>query len=161
MAINPLAAETLRDGTRVQIRPIRKTDTELERRFIEGLSPEARRYRFLYTLRTPGDALLRQLTDIDEQREAALIALMGEAEEPREVGVARFCAVGDGKAEVAITVSDDCRLKGLGTLLMMRLIEVARSRGVKALFSIDPADNVPMRRSRRMCEHIGCGRATA
>lgn len=146
MTINPPATETLRDGTRIQIRPIRKTDMELERRFIEGLSPQARRYRFLYTMRTPSDALLRQMTDIDEHRDAALVALVGEAEQLREIGVARFSTVGEGKAEVAVTVSDDWRQKGLGTLLLKHLIEVARGRGIKTLFSIDPADNTPMRR---------------
>ena len=39
--------ETLRDGSQVTIRPVTKGDIELERQFIEGLSPEARRYRFL------------------------------------------------------------------------------------------------------------------
>lgn len=146
MTIYPPAAETLRDGTRIQIRPIQKTDTELERRFIEGLSPESRRYRFLYTMRTPGDALLRQMTDIDERRDAALVALVGEAEQLREIGVARFCTVGEGKAEVAVTVGDDWRRKGLGTLLLKHLVEVARGRGIRTLISIDPADNTPMRR---------------
>src|SRR5688572_13240427 len=114
MTFSPQATQILRDGSRVQIRPIRKTDVELERRFIEGLSPEARRYRFLCGMRTPSDALLHQLTDIDEQRDAALIALAGDAEPLREVGVARFSAVADGRAEVAVVVGDDWRLKGLG-----------------------------------------------
>lgn len=146
MPTNPQATETLRDGSCVEIRPIRKTDTELERRFIEQLSPEARRYRFLCGMQTPSDALLRQLTDLDERRDAALIALAGEAGQQREVGAARFSATADGSAEVAVVVSDDWRLKGVGTLLMQRLIEVARTRGITTLFSTDPADNDAMRR---------------
>ena len=47
------STETLPDGSRVVIRPIRPTDVELERRFIEALSPEARRYRFGCGMRTP------------------------------------------------------------------------------------------------------------
>lgn len=156
MTINPQATDTLRDGTRIRIRPIRRTDTELERRFIEGLSPEARRYRFLYTIRTPSEALLRQMTDIDAERDAALVALTGEAENLHEIGVARFCSAGDGKAEVAVTVGDDWRLKGLGTLLMTRLIEIARARGINTLFSVDPADNTSM---RRFAQSMGFTRA--
>jgi GNAT superfamily N-acetyltransferase len=100
-------------------------------------------------MRSPSDALLKQLTQIDEGREAALIALTGDAGNPREVGVARFSATPDGRAEVAVTVSDDWRLRGLGTALMQRLIEVARSRGIRALFSIDPASNEAMARFAR------------
>jgi GNAT superfamily N-acetyltransferase len=146
MTIDSQSTQTLRDGSRVVIRPIRKTDVELERRFIEGLSPESRRYRFLCGMRTPSDALLRQLTDIDARREAALIALTGEAADEREVGVARFSATPDGRAEVAVTVTDDWRMKGLGTMLMRQLIELARDRGITALYSMDPADNEAMRR---------------
>jgi GNAT superfamily N-acetyltransferase len=146
MTIDSQATETLRDGSQVVIRPIRKTDVELERRFIEDLSPESRRYRFLCGMRTPSDALLHQLTDIDARRDAALIALTGEAEQQREVGAARFSTMPDGRAEVAITVSDDWRHKGLGTLLMTHLVELARRRGITALYSVDPADNDAMRR---------------
>lgn len=137
--------ETLRDGSRVTVRPITKDDVELERRFIEGLSPEARHFRFLYGIGSPSDALLQKLTRLDAEREAALIAVADEAGKPREVGVARFCALPDGSAEVAVTVSDDWRHRGLATLLMRRLIGVARARGIHSLFSIDAGNNMPMR----------------
>jgi len=45
--------EKLRDGTTVLIRPIRGEDAEIERRFIEQLSPAARRLRFLGEIKTP------------------------------------------------------------------------------------------------------------
>ncbi|MEJ8827427.1 hypothetical protein WKW80_36540, partial [Variovorax humicola] len=50
--------EMLRGGDRVLIRPIHKDDVEMERRFIEALSPQSRRFRFLDTLNSPSDALL-------------------------------------------------------------------------------------------------------
>jgi GNAT superfamily N-acetyltransferase len=137
--------DTLRDGSQVTIRPICKGDIELERQFIERLSPEARRYRFLYTIATPSDSLLRRLTDIDAENEAALIAVIDEGLHQREVGVARFSRTPDGRAEVAVTVDGDWQGRGLATLLMQRLIAVARERGIRALFSIDPAGNDRMR----------------
>lgn len=137
--------ETLRDGSQVTIRPISRADVELERRFIQDLSPEARRYRFLYTIATPSDELLRRLTDIDPAREAALIAVVADGIHEREVGVARFGTGPDGRAEVAVTVADDWQRRGLATLLMRRLIAVARERGIKVLYSTDPAANEGMR----------------
>jgi len=150
--MNPQAevsAGTLRDGSRVTIRPIRKQDVELERRFIEALSPEARRFRFGYTMRTPGDALLTQLTDIDSAHDAALIALVDEAGGQREIGVARYSSTQDGRAEVAVTVLDDWQNRGLATLLMKRLIDLARRRGIGTLYSTDSSSNEPMRRLAR------------
>ena len=63
--------ETLRDGTRVLIRPIRKEDAALEREFLERLSPESRAYRFLGQMKV-SDEMARRLTDIDRERDMAL-----------------------------------------------------------------------------------------
>jgi len=136
---------TLRDGTQVLVRALRKQDLELERRFIEALSPQSRRYRFLCAVGTANEALLKKLTDLDAQRDAALIAVVDDGGTAREIGIARFCGADLGKAEVAVTVADDWQHKGLGTLLLTRLIDVAKQHGVHELYSFDSASNQPMR----------------
>lgn len=146
------ATETLRDGSRILVRPICKQDAQLERNFIEGLSPQSRRFRFLASIKSPSEALLKQLTDLDESKEAAFIALTTDSTQQREVGVARFSAQRDGSAEIAVTVDDHWQGKGLATLLMQRLIEVARERGIERLYSIDSADNHAM---RDLAGHLG------
>lgn len=133
--------QVLRDGSTVTIRPLLKQDVELERRFIEGLSPQSRRYRFLCSIGAPTEALLKRLTDLDVQRDAALIALTGNHGQSREIGAARFSQTADGKAEIAVAVSDEWQHKGLGTALTNRLIDLARQRGIRELYSIDAADN--------------------
>ena len=145
-------SEVLHDGSTVSIRPLHRQDVELERSFIEGLSPQSRRYRFLCSLVTPSDALLSQLTDLDPQREAALIALVEERGMTREVGVARYSGVPSGKAEIAVTVSDEWQNKGLGTALMKRLIELARQRGIREFYSVDASGNDHM---RKLAQHLG------
>ena len=138
--------ETLRDGTHVVIRPIRSADAALERRFIGQLSPESRRMRFLGQLKEPSDALIRQFTDIDYQRDMAFIALVHRDGETREIGVSRFSLGADGTTcECAVTVSDDWHHKGLATLLMRHLITVARARGIRAMISYDAVENTDMR----------------
>jgi len=145
--------EKLRDGTSVLIRPIRGEDAALERRFIETLSPQARRFRFLGGLKAPSAALLEQLTHPDVQHEAAFVALVADGAEKREIGVARFGARPDGVAcECAVVVSDDWRQRGLATLLMRHLIDVARARGIECMYSIDAADNAAM---RDLAAHLG------
>lgn len=137
--------DKLRDGTSVLIRPIGKDDGALERAFIEGLSPESREYRFLGQVAVSDD-LVRELTNLDYQRDMAFIALRHDAGEKREIGVSRFCVSKDGEScECAVVVSDEWQDKGLGTLLMRHLIEVARQRGIKRMISIDMAENAGMR----------------
>ena len=137
--------ETLRDGSRVLIRPISEQDAGLERAFIERLSPTSRGYRFLGQIK-PTDDVVRRLTDIDYRRDMAFVALRHEAREKREIGVSRFCVSDDGAScECAVAVSDEWQGRGLGHLLMRHLIEVARQRGIKRMFSIDSAANQQMR----------------
>lgn len=143
---------TLRDGTRVRVRPIHPEDVELERRFIESLSPESRRFRFLETMVSPGAALLKRMTVIDPATDAAHVALLGTGDEVQEIGVARFSALPDGHdCEFAVTVADAWQHKGLGTLLMQRLIDVARARGIKSMHSSDSRANDRM---REFAEHL-------
>lgn len=137
--------EVLNDGTQVTVRPLKPQDAGIERDFIMQLSPQSRRYRFLSSIASPSKQLLDRLTKLDETTEAAFVALAVESGAEREVGVARMSAVGDGRAEFAVTVRDDWQHRGLGALLTKRVIEAARQRGLSALFSVDASDNRPMR----------------
>jgi GNAT superfamily N-acetyltransferase len=152
--VSQAVAATLRDGSRVTIRPIEPQDIERERKFIESLSPEARRYRFGFTMRSPSAALLKLLTDIDPERDAALIAVVGVEAQQRQVGVARYSTTSAGKAEVAVTVSDDWQNKGLATALMQHLVDLARRQGIELLYSSDAASNEPM---RKLAAFLGFG----
>jgi GNAT superfamily N-acetyltransferase len=143
---DPHWTATLKDGTRVLIRPIHKEDAAMERAFLKRLSAESRRLRFLGQLGEPSDELIRNLTDIDYRRDMAFVALVHRDGEKREIGVARYSASKDGaNCECAVTVGDEWHGRGLGTLLMQHLIEVARSRGIRSMMSIDEATNNGMR----------------
>jgi GNAT superfamily N-acetyltransferase len=156
MSTQPLAStEFLRDGSQVTIRPLNKDDIEAEREFILRLSPESRRNRFLSSIASPSEELLERLTNLDASTEAAFVALTVESGVEREVGVARFSAVGDGRAEFAVTVRDDWQHKGLGTLLTKLVIKTARQRGILAIFSIDASENQPM---KEFAKHLGFAR---
>ncbi len=142
--------EKLDDGHPVLVRPIRPEDRERERRFIERLSPEARRFRFMGEMRTPSPALLDQLVDIDYEDRMAFIALAHDDGELREVGVSRYAASDEkGRCECAVTVADDWQHRGLAVRLMRHLIGVARQHGFKQMFSMDSGDNQPMRELAR------------
>lgn len=145
--------EKLRDGSSVLIRPIHPGDEDIERKFIERLSAQSRRYRFLGEIASAGVKLVEQFTHPDPTHDAAFVALIADGAEKREIGVARFSSGSDmARCECAIAVSDDWQGKGLGTIMMRHLIDIARQRGFKSMYSIDAGDNEPM---RELAEHLG------
>lgn len=148
-AADPPAREevVLRGGERVAIRPIDRGDAEPLRHFIEDLSTASRRFRFLNAMRTPSEGLLQRLVLIDPATDAAFVAVTGRGSKEHLIGAGRFSAGADGKeCEFALTVLDAWQQKGLGTLLMRRLMDVARARGIERMHSSDAWDNDLMRR---------------
>ncbi|MDR0181969.1 GNAT family N-acetyltransferase [Lysobacter arvi] len=142
----PRWIETLRDRTKILIRPITANDRDAEKAFIEGLSDEARHYRFLGQVKSPSDSLLRQVTQLDYVHQVAFAAVVNDHLHERIVGVSRFSTDASGRnCECAVTVTDAWQHKGLGTVLMRHLIAVARSLGIERMVSIDDAQNVQMR----------------
>src|SRR3546814_12619437 len=81
--------ETLSDGSPVLIRPLRPDDRQRETDFIQRLSEQACRFRFLGNLKQASPALLDQLMDVDARDRMAFVALAHDNGELREVGVSR------------------------------------------------------------------------
>jgi acetyltransferase len=139
MAIHPYPIEAvadavLRDGTRLHLRPIRPEDAELEQAFVDGLSEQTRYFRFFYHLHQLSPAMLARFTQVDYDRELALVAIDETGGTPTIVGVARYTKNPDREsAEFAVVVADAWHGRGVGHVLMTRLIESARQRGLARL----------------------------
>jgi Acyl-CoA synthetase (NDP forming) len=124
----------LSDGTDLTIRPIRPEDAEMEKEFVHNLSMEAKYFRFMETLNELTPSMLVRFTQIDYDREMALIATRVVDGREQQLGVARYTTLPDGEScEFAIVVGDQLQGKGLGTRLMKALIETAASRGLKTM----------------------------
>jgi len=136
MAIHPYPAqlehvEYLRGGHALHIRPIRPEDAALERAFVDRMSERSRYMRFFNAVRGLSPEMLARLTQIDYDRELALIALSAEQGQAEQiVGVARFAANPDGEScEFAVAIDDQWSGRGVATVLMERLFEAARDGG--------------------------------
>ena len=161
MAIHPYPIElvgdvTLRDGAVLHVRPIRPEDAEPERAFVQGLSEQTRYFRFFYRLQDLTPSMLARFTQVDYDREMALVAIDEGGPEkrvPEFVGVARYTANPDGEsAEFAIVVADAWHGRGVGSVLMKRLIACAKRRGLSRLEGIVLRSNIGM---RNFCEALG------
>jgi RimJ/RimL family protein N-acetyltransferase len=123
--------ERLRDGERIEIRPIRSDDREALAEGIRRLSPESRYRRFFSPIERLSDEQLSYLTDVDHHDHEALVAVEPETE--RGIGVARFVrSESDAEvAEFAVAVADDWHNRGVGSALIQRLTERAREEGIR------------------------------
>jgi GNAT superfamily N-acetyltransferase len=145
---------TTRTGIKITLRPVRKDDKELLRSFAGTLSEEDLHFRFFRHVE-PDEDLLNRLVDIDPREQTAILALVWSGETERIVGVGRsFMDRESATAEVVITVSDDCRNKGIGRELLLHLISLARAQGLKGLTAQVLADNAAMLRLLRSLEGI-------
>ena len=137
---------TIADGTRFLLRPIRPED---EPQLVAGfaqLSPQSIRMRFFSTMRALPHSLAARLTQIDYDREMALVLTdPGPAGRQPIYGVVRVAADPDNeRAEYAIVVRDDMAGRGIGMLLMRRMLAYAERRGVKEVFGDVLAENKRM-----------------
>jgi len=134
------------NGREITVRPIRPEDEAQHRQFLEKLDPEDVRMRIFQTRRELPHSELARLTQIDYDREMAFIAEAVDAQGvPETLGVARTVSDPDHvEAEFAIIVRSDLKGAGLGTLLLDRLIEHARSRGIGRLVGIVLRENTRM-----------------
>ena len=150
MAIHPYPADLvfqhqLADGTDLVIRPIRPEDAEIEQAFVNGLSEQSKRFRFMHVINEMTPQMLSHFTQIDYDRDMALIAVTHVDGQEQEIGVARYSRNPDGEScEFALVIDDRWNHKGIGTLLMRRLIEVARRHRLQTMDGEVLSDNHPM-----------------
>jgi GNAT superfamily N-acetyltransferase len=139
---------TLRDGRRTTIRPIRRDDVARTAAFIDALSPQSKHALFLGGIARLSDAALARLCDSSHPFDMAYVATVPAPGGERQIAVCRYAggADADAGAEISVAVADDWQHQGLGKLLLRRLIEHARARGVRRLYSMDSASNDGMRR---------------
>ena len=150
MAIHPYPVELetsvrLPSGAVLKLRPIRPEDADLERAFVASMSEQSRYRRFMQHLPALTPQMLARFTQVDYDRELALIALDGAAPAETIVAVARYVANPDREsAEFAIAVADAWHGRGLGRAMMRALIACAKRRGFRRLLGIVLASNEPM-----------------
>jgi GNAT superfamily N-acetyltransferase len=138
---------SLRDGSRVKIRPVLPGDKQ---RFLDGfarLSPASRYRRFLSPIDELTPEMLRIFTEVDYRDHFAYVALLSDELDEPGIGVARYVRLPDDPvaAEAAVTVIDEYQGRGLGTLLLEALGAVALENGIRRFSGVALAENAAIR----------------
>lgn len=157
MAVDPRPDHVeLPDGTRLLIRPITPVDASALVALHERLTADTiyRRYFGARPHLLPTD--VHRFTQVDGRARFALVATHGRD----LVSVARYEGqMGSKQAELAVVVDDALQRRGVGRLMLGRLVDVAREAGVEeivadvlahntAMLSLLHALDIPQRRSR-------------
>lgn len=123
---------TVRDGTRIRIRPIVIADRAGLAHGFERLSAESRARRFVIPPSALSESMQRYFTEIDYTNHMALGAFAIDDPGQPGVAVARYVRLRDDPAcaEVAITVLDDYQRRGIGTMLLEALGMIALRNGI-------------------------------
>ena len=148
--------EETRDGEEVIVRPIRPEDEPLMVKFHGSLSEQSVYMRYFHMMnldqRTAHDRLTR-ICFIDYDHEMALVAERKNPEtgEKEILGVSRLSRHGAAReeAEFSVLVSDAYQRRGVGTLLLEKLLDVGRSEGLRRITADILFDNYPMQRISR------------
>ena len=127
------------------LRPIRPEDAAIESAFVNGLSEQSKFLRFMFGLHSLTPAMLSRFTQIDYDRELALVAVIDTPDGQEQIGVARYITLPDEETcEFAIVVGDAWQGKGLARNLFAMLIEAARGRRLKVMTGVTLRENVRM-----------------
>jgi len=136
------------------LRPICPEDTAQHLQFLESLDPADIRMRIFHSRRHIAPSELARLTQIDYEREMAFIAAAsGESGEAQTLGVVRAVTDPENiRAEFGLIVRSDLKGKGLGGILLEKMIRYCRARGTKVLVGEVLKDN---RRMLRLARELG------
>ncbi|MCR5881060.1 bifunctional acetate--CoA ligase family protein/GNAT family N-acetyltransferase [Phenylobacterium sp. J367] len=146
---------TFEDGGALHVRPIRPEDAPRIEDLIDRSTPEDVRLRFASGFRHLPPGWAARLSQIDYDREMALVAENADGE---ILGVSRLVGDPEGEtAEFALMVRSDRQHRGLGGLLLRAVLDHAKARGIKEVWGDVARHNDRM---LELAENLGFGRRT-
>jgi acyl-CoA hydrolase/GNAT superfamily N-acetyltransferase len=136
----------LTSGETVLVRPVRLSDEPALQDLFYRLSDESTYRRFMMHKREHGHEEMQKLCDLDYESNMALVVCAGEEHEDI-VATARYDVdPSTGLADIGFAVLDAWQRKGIGTILLGRMQEIARARGYAGLSADVLVANKPMLR---------------
>jgi len=143
----------LKNGIRLFIRPVLRSDGDLLVDLFNRMSPRSIYLRFLRRLDTLPEDLIRRFTQVDYHGEFALVAMVQKEGEEIIVAVARYGQnPHEDATDLAVAVCDGWQHLGLGRVLLVKIIEIAGENGISRFTGMmDPQNRV----IRRMLSDLG------
>lgn len=142
--------ETLRDGVRVFVRPLKPEDAALYPDLFSDIAPQDLRLRFFAPMRELNPELVSRLVNLDYETAMAFVAI--DEDTGKLLGVVRLHFQDHERGEYAVIVRSRLKGHGLGWLLMQRIIEYAKAEKLKQIHGQVLSENTTM---LNMCAELG------
>lgn len=137
--------ELLRDGYRVLLRPIEKTDVPLWLAFFSRLSVQTKYFRFHNVPKEMNEEDALRYCSVDYNNSFAYVAEIGKGQDRKIIAIARYYRLPNKRsAEVAFAIEDAYQKIGLGTRLIQALADIAREKGISIFEANVLAENMQM-----------------
>ncbi len=144
--------EILRDGASVHLRAVRPADEDLIHDHFHRLSKRSVYFRYFNSRRELPASEVFRMTHVDYTRRVALLAVVRREEGEDLIGIGVYEQVKGSpwRADVAFSVLDDHQGRGVGTVLLEHLAQIARGQGITEFQASVLGEN------RRMLEVFQC-----
>ncbi len=140
---------TTKDGVKLFVRPIKPEDASLFEDMFKSLSPQSVYFRFFAPLKQLSPSMLAIFTQVDYDRQIALVATQELPPEQgggeQMLGIARIILERDPKhAEFSVLVRDKWHGHGVGAALLSRCLDVSKDYGIEKVWGIVLTENTQM-----------------
>lgn len=136
---------TLKDGTKVMVRPSRASDVGALQELFYSLSSQDRYTRFFQRMDSLAVSHADHLCNVDYYNEVAFLAITGERENEYVVGSScYYLNPSTNLAEVAYMIRPEWQSKGVGSVLQLRMVDYAKARGLRGFTAEILMDNTKM-----------------
>jgi acyl-CoA hydrolase/GNAT superfamily N-acetyltransferase len=145
---------TLRDGSKVLLRPIKPTDEASLKEFFGTLPQHGHYVRFLSVMKVFPRPDFQAFLNVDYEKEMCVVGVVGPPGAERIAALGRYLLDEEtNTAEVDFAVHPEWQGKGLASFLLRHLVQIGRSKRIAGFVTYVDASN---RGALSVFERVGC-----
>lgn len=135
----------LKNGQDVLVRPVRPEDGYLYAKFFQAFPETTKHFHSFLSFDKMFDKSFAHYTQIDYDREIALIAIIQKGKKEKIMGVVRLVSDPDRQnAEFTLVVGDTWQDQDLEAILTNNILKIAQKRGIKTVYAYVKEDDLTM-----------------
>jgi acyl-CoA hydrolase/RimJ/RimL family protein N-acetyltransferase len=143
---------TLKNGTKVIIRPAKASDVRGLQDIFYHMTPQDVYTRFFTCLKSLSVSKAEHLCNVDYEKEMAFVATIGHLEDEQIIGSSCYVVnPSTNMADVAYMIRPEWKGGGLGSALQQRMVEYAKSKGMRGFTADILSENKAMLTLAKKC----------
>jgi acyl-CoA hydrolase/RimJ/RimL family protein N-acetyltransferase len=143
---------TLKNGTQVIIRPAKASDVRGLQDIFYRMTPQDVYTRFFTGLKSLSVSRAEHLCNVDYEKEMAFVATIGRLEDEQIIGSSCYVVnPTTNMADVAYMIKPEWKGSGLGSALQQRMVEYAKSKGLRGFTADILSENKAMLTLAKKC----------